>query len=558
MKRAAAILDVAIACGLALAAVLAVSNGFTLDVGAFSIRLHDWMRPSAATAGLVAIRLWLWSRSRPRTEATSDAHAWRVAEVALLAVSLSAIGYWVVFLTTICGGSDSYGYVSASELISRGRLIEPQPIAAWLPVVNPLDVATPAGYVAAVDLTGIAPSYPLGLPVLMAIAQIAFGPLGPYLVPLLCGIVLLLVSSRLASTWYGPQAGWLAAALVGWDAVVVTYAKQPMSDVPAAMFAVLSMWWLVRPSPLPLSAGLAAGASFLTRPGGIGMIAVLAIVAAWPRDSRRRGITRFLVGLVPFVVAQALLQWRLFGSPLTSGYGSMTQLFAGGTVWSNLRIYLEGLWTTHSAVWFAGLVAACLVRSPTPAIVAIAALTISAVPYVLYLEFAHWETLRFLLPAIVLLTIAAAGGLASTTARLGNAWIAAAVLVIVAVLPAAQSERFLRREGVPQLMEAESRYPLVAAHLKDRTPASAIVLAAQHSGSIRHYGDRLTLRWDVLRSEDLEPLMGALAERGHPLYVVLEGAEQERFSTRFAAPLRHVRMYPFGQVRNTQIWELAR
>src|SRR4030095_7569860 len=116
---------------------------------------------------------------------------------ALAALILSSVGYWLVFLTTICGGSDSYGYVSASELIRSGRLIDPQPIAAWLPVANPLDLATPAGYVPAADHSGIAPSYPLGLPVLMAVAHIAFGSIGPYLVPPLCGAILLLVVWRL-------------------------------------------------------------------------------------------------------------------------------------------------------------------------------------------------------------------------------------------------------------------------------------------------------------------------------------------------------------------------
>ena len=88
---------------------------------------------------------------------------------------------------------------------------------------------------------------------------------------------------------------------------------------------------------------------------------------------------------------------------------------------------------------------------------------------------------------------------------------------------------------MPDLTEAELRYPLVAAHLRARTSANAIVFAAQHSGSIRHYGDRLTLRWDLLRAKDFEPAVTALAERGHPIYVVLEGSEQGRFTSVFAA-----------------------
>lgn len=555
MKRVFTLLDVAIACGLALAAVLAISSGFSLDLLALSIRLHDWARPLAITTGLIVARVWLESRSQALTK-TSPAE--RASQIALGAVALSSIGYWLVLLTTICGGSDSYGYVSASELLRRGRLIEPQAIAQWLPVVNALDVATPAGYLPAADRSGIAPSYPLGFPALMAMAGIVSGSLGPYLVPPICGIVLLLIVWRLATTWYGSRAGWLAAALVAWNALVVTYAKQPMSDVPATMFALLSIWWLVGPSRLPVLAGMAAGASFITRPGGIGIVVVLTALAAWPRHARTRDAARFILGLVPFMVIQALLQWRLFGSPLATGYGPVIQLFTGATAWSNLGIYLKGLWTVSSVIWFAGLVAASFVRPRLPLALATIAFVVSAIPYVLYFEFAHWETLRFLLPAIVLLSIAAAGGLAAIAARLGGRWITTAALVIVGVVPAVQSERFLQGEGVPNLMRSESRYPLVATHLMERTPANAIVLAAQHSGSIRHYGNRVTLRWDLMRAEDLEPLMGAATERGHPLYVVLEGTEQQRFTQGFADPLRRVHMYPFGQIRNIQIWELAR
>ena len=143
-------------------------------------------------------------------------------------------------------------------------------------------------------------------------------------------------------------------------------------------------------------------------------------------------------------------------------------------------------------------------------------------------------------------------------ARLGSAPIVGVIVAACAIVPAIECERFLRSQGVPELTEAELRYPLVAAQLRERTPANAIVFAAQHGGSIRHYGDRLTLRWDLLRAEDFEPAMKALGDRGHPIYVVLEGSEQGRFTSAFAAQLQHVQMLPLGQIRNVQIWELVR
>ncbi|MEO8256124.1 MAG: hypothetical protein ABI868_02150 [Acidobacteriota bacterium] len=552
------LLDTVIACGLALTAVLATSSGFSVNFFGLAIQLHDWVRPLVATAVLAVIHVWWGRRAGRREGRDSDAAAWRPAHIAILATILSATGYGIVHLTAICGGSDSYGYVSASELIRRGQLIQPQPIASWLPVENPLSVAAPLGYVAAADRRGIAPVYPLGLPVLMALATLLAGSIGPYLVPVVCGGGLVVIAGRLAATWYGWRAGWLAAALVASDALVVTYAKQPMSDVPATMFAVLAVWCLAAAPRRTLAAGLAAGASFLIRPGGVGAIVVLFCFAVSPRDRRPWHGMLFIAGLLPFVAAQALLQWRLFGSPLASGYGPLAMIYGGAGVGHNLEIYAGAMWTIHSLVWFAGLLAAWAARPRTPLTLAIATLIASAVPYVLYFEFDHWETLRFLMPAMVLLSVAAAGGLTWMAGRLGSPAIAGVIVAACAIVPAVECERFLRREGVPGLSEAELRYPLVAARVRERSPANAIVLAAQHSGSIRHYGDRMTLRWDLLRAEDFAPAMTALAGRGHPIYVVLEGSEQDRFTAAFAAPLQHLQLSPVGQIRNIQIWELVR
>ena len=156
----------------------------------------------------------------------------------------------------------------------------------------------------------------------------------------------------------------------------------------------------------------------------------------------RRGVH---AGLLPFVAAQALLQWRLFGSPVTSGYGPLAMIYGGASVWHNLEIYAGAIWTIHSLVWFAGLLAAWfLVRPRTPLTLAIATLIVSAVPYVLYFELDHWETLRFLMPAMVLLSVAAAGGLAGMAARLGSAPIVGVIVAACAIVPAIECERFLR------------------------------------------------------------------------------------------------------------------
>jgi hypothetical protein len=553
--RIASALDVVGAALLALAGTIAITGGFTAEIAGVRAGLHDSTRVVIVAAVVLGIRLW-----RPGASAsgvTRETHAMTLARVVLAATALTSIGYWIAYLTTVSGGADSYGYVSASELILQGALIEPQAISTWLPVTDPLGVASPAAYVPAADGSGIAPIYPLGFPAMMAVATLIVGSIGPYLLPPLCGVVCVVLAWRLAMLWYGPLAGWLAATLVAWEPLVVTYAKQPMSDVPATMWALLAVWWMHEPHARPFAAGMATGLSFVTRPGGLGTLAVIALRAVDPRGGWRR-TAGFAAGAVPFVVLQAWLQWHLYGGPLRSGYGSVATLFSGGSILENLGIYATGLWRAHSWIWFAGIAAAGLSSRRAPLGFGLATLTAGAAPYLLYFRFDHWETLRFLLPAVVLLTIVSAGGVVDVLTRATRSPSRAVPVLaaLAAVVMAASTERFLRAEGVPGLREAEARYRRVAERIERLTPGTAVVLAMQHSGSLRHYANRTTLRWDVLRPEEFERAVAAVVGKGLTLYVVLEGAEQRQFEARFADALTRVLRLPVTQVGNVQIWQL--
>jgi hypothetical protein len=106
---------------------------------------------------------------------------------------------------------------------------------------------------------------------------------------------------------------------------------------------------------------------------------------------------------------------------------------------------------------------------------------------------------------------------------------------------------------------------LTAEWIARHTPADAVVLAHQHSGSIRHYAGRDTLRWDLMRPDDLPIVAGALAANGRAVYVALEGIEDSVFRQRFAAALAgpdasgagSVQLLPAGQVRDVRIWEMS-
>jgi hypothetical protein len=543
---------------LALAVFIVLTGGTTYKAPGLRLGLQGWQRPLLAGLALLALRAWVEARGTPGAGWRRALDPVRLATLGLGAATLASTGYWATYFSPYCGGSDSYGYVSASQALLAGALVQPQEIAGWLPVANALDVATPAGWVPAADRSGSVPLYPLGLPVLMALATMVAGPIGPYLVAPACGFVCLVLTYRLARDAFGHFGAWLAVTVVAWHPLVITYAKQPMSDVPAAMWLLLAAWAVLPARHAPLAAGLAAGASFLTRPGGLGACLAVGVFAIWTAPSRTRSAIRFAAGLAPFVLLQALLQWHFFGHPFRTGYGRLDTLYGGVTIWGNLATYAEAIWRTGSPSWLAAVAAAWLLASRTLVTLATVVFAVSAVPYLLYLPFDHWETLRFLMPGLVLMTVVAAGGATTAFQRLSRRPVWLALLVgAFALWTVTWSHRFLRSTGSQDLEALERRYPAVAAHVDRYTPPDAVVLAAQHSGSLRHYARRQTLRWDLLRPEDLPVVLDALLARQRRVFIVLEGEEAPRFLGDFAVPLQGLGLAPVGSVLGVQIWELT-
>jgi len=59
------------------------------------------------------------------------------------------------------------------------------------------------------------------------------------------------------------------------------------------------------------------------------------------------------------------------------------------------------------------------------------------------------------------------------------------------------------------------------------TEPEAVIISAQHSGTLRYYAGRLTLRWDVGDPAWLDRTVEWLAAHGHHPYFVLEESEIE-------------------------------
>src|SRR6185436_13399024 len=151
---------------------------------------------------------------------------WIAAAVALAASAVAV--HWSIFAA---GGSDAYGYVSQAALWAHGHLSARDPLAAVANLVGP--AAAPLGYQMAASPGSIVPTYPAGLPLLMAIAIRIGGPPAAYLVVPLCAGVAVWLTYRLATRIADPRAGVIAAVLVAFTPIFLFQSFEPMSDVPA-------------------------------------------------------------------------------------------------------------------------------------------------------------------------------------------------------------------------------------------------------------------------------------------------------------------------------------
>jgi len=236
-----------------------------------------------------------------------------------------------------------------------------------------------------------------------------------------------------------------------------------------------------------------------------------------------------------------LIQNARYGSPLGSGYGTFNDLFALSNIRPNLARYPRWLTLAHSPfiwlwliapIWFHRSVGRArtfgwICYGFTAAVVA------AYLPYI-YFRPEEWSYTRFLLPALPFMMLFGTGVLLLALRRWlpGRALPAAAVVTVGLAGWMLYSAEAL---GVFRVREGERKYPEIGTFVRDRLPRSALVLAAQHSGSVRYYSHRPTLRWDVLDRASLDRALSSMRDAGYDPFLVVDTGEDEEFRARFAA-----------------------
>jgi hypothetical protein len=306
-----------------------------------------------------------------------------------------------------------------------------------------------------------------------------------------------------------------------------------MSDVP------LTAWWiaafLLAVGSGVWSAfgcGLASAAAILTRPNLVPLALVMVCVVAQQRPRLRRALA-FVAPLAIASLVIAGLNRTFHGSMLNSGYGPLDYLYSADRIVPNLRRYFAWLVETHSAVILLAFVAPFVLRSST-AIWMIVFFAVLLVDYLAYFTYDQWIFLRFLLPAIPLLLILTSTIVVRSLQPLSSRF-RGGCFVGLGAAAALWLGIKLTTLNVLAIQGDEHRYVAVGRVIGGVLPPNAVVLTVIQSGSVRLYGDRPTVRWDVLYEERLDNAIAILVEHGYEPYILLEQWEEPLFRKRFAA-----------------------
>ena len=530
-----------ITSGVLLLWALAVTltGGFRIEVGSIRISSRNASR-IFLFAALPAALAWRLAY-RDRLEVWLQARRGLLRRLGLLSAAVAALGLMtaaIVYGSRTAAASDASGYVSQSALWARGHLKIDQQFASTLPWPQASESLTPLGYRISPD-GAMVPTYAPGVPLLMALGRL-FGACGPYLVGPICGALLVFFTFQLGRSIFGTAPSIIAAILVACSPVVVFMSLVPMADVPAATFWVGALAVAVGGSaPRALVAGLLTAIAILIRPNLVPLavfpwLMLMVQTSQWRDRAMRTGL--FAAGSIPGALGVAWVNNTLYGSPLISGYGELGPGFRLTYAATNIRNY--SVWWLESQGLFAFVFPASFWfwRRSSPRrrefLVLVGFGIGQFLLYLFYLPFEAWWFLRFLVPVVPVVFLLCADAIA----RLGgsSATVRVAALTAFTVIVGSHASRFIDTHDILDIGRGERRYVEPALHLASTIPPDAVVLAMQHSGSLRYYTGRLILRWDALDPAWLDRAVAFLRGRGIATYLVSESWEDERIRSRFA------------------------
>ena len=476
-------------------------------------------RQAAITSDLKSINRWLERR-----------WGWIVGAVAV-AASITA----VAFNTFAATGSDASGYLSYAGLLQDGQLMRPEPLAAIAKWTDGPTTLAPLGWRAALEPGFQVPTYAIGLPLLIAPFHALAGVPGASLVIVATLGIATVATAALANRLAGGVAAVIAAVWFATSPVALFESMQVMSDMPVTA-AWMVCWWLVFKRH-GLAAGIAAAIAVLIRPNlaPLAVLPLLALAARRRPDAVGWDFSPAIKSAIPIAVAIAVVasvQWLHFGSPLRSGYGTATEIYAVSNIAPNARLYAQWLVATHGPWLFIAPLALVIARRELVWTFAFAMLVILA--YLVYAVFESWTYLRFMLPAMAVAMIAVSM-LMTTVLRRAPVTVRVPAVAAGLLALASLNVAAAREHGVFRFADRQDRGRVIGERLADLLPVNAVIVSSEHSGTMRYYTGRTVVRWDLMAPAAMPDALDWLTLNGYQIWVVLDDWEEEPFRKKFPA-----------------------
>lgn len=483
---------------------------------------------------------------------------WRLT----LLLAALALALYAVFLadhvTACAAGADSSGYLNHARLLAGGGLrVEPRELPELSGTGFPVLAYLPLGFICAPDGRGFVPSYPPGLPLLIAAAAPIAGWDNAANVVMvfhaLLGVLLVFALGReLGLSRPGAAVGALIVAV---SPVYVFMALLAMSDVPALVWttaAVLFAWRSREKPAWAFAAGAAAALAVLIRPSDALVLGPLAFVLG-------RGPGRWLrvaAGGLPGALFLAAQNRALYGRILATGYPGAAPLFGGRWMCPTLLSYARWLPILFTPVVVLGALAApwLLRKEPRKAGTLAAWALAFAVFYAFYASTHEtWWYSRFLLPAAPAFVVGGLWAAESFLRRICSPRWNLGLVAGAAIAVLANGLVWTWKLGALDSSRGERVYPQTVAWLRESLPADAVLAVMQLSGSVEYYSDFTFVRWDALDHGDYATLLAAARAGGRPVYAALFPFETEA-ALREHMPDRWLRV---GACRQVEVWRPA-
>ena len=535
---------------MAVAVILAVSGGFRTTVGGLRISARSPL-PIAALA-LINASLW-YSAARRQQSVASDLEAiWiainRHAPRIIAAIALAVTIVTAAFSTRSAAGADASGYLSEAASLSTGRLFHEDDLSALTRGHDPF-LTSPLGWRPAPSDARQSPTYPPGLPLLMAIPHAIAGVTGASAVVIVSAALAVWAVASLAMQLGGGGAGVIAAAMLASTPVFIHQSIQPMSDVPVTAAWMLCFLLLLRNRST--WSGVICAIAVLIRPN-LAPLAIVPLLLAGNRIAFATPVAIAAAGL-------ASIQWLWYGSPLRSGYGSTDQLFALTNIAANASRYLG--WVIAAApLMLLSVLGVTRVKGSRFAqgLLAFAILVIGA--YLVYAVFDDWSYLRFLLPALAVFAVFAAIGLLPIVGRAPVEFRAVILFALILGI-VANGIWIARSKDTFRLSTQLQRVESVGDWIRANVEPAAVLLSGEQSGSMRYYTGRSILRWEAATPESLTAALATLEQSSRPVYIVLDAWENEPFRLKLGSVAAVALDWPpaleAGTSHRTRVWRVT-